>query len=146
MKCYPPHTRFFINTWTWGYEDILKAIARAFDSKVRFPDIKAVTCFHTIRKIHVDRYKHDVYTSISDQELRALATVDMKNTRFHACERFSRCEMVRYNDPGVVYVNPMNMSTTHYELYLAHTTEMLQNGELPSFLVSFALAYSHLTT
>lgn len=25
---------FFINAWTWGYEDILKAIARAFGSKV----------------------------------------------------------------------------------------------------------------
>lgn len=32
---YPPNVRFFINTWTWGYEDILKAISKAFGCKVR---------------------------------------------------------------------------------------------------------------
>jgi hypothetical protein len=35
MTLYPPDTRFFINTWTWGYEEILKAVAHAFSSKVR---------------------------------------------------------------------------------------------------------------
>ena len=138
MKCYPSHTRFFINTWTWGYEDILKAIAKAFDSKVCLLMIRGMFLICS-PQIHVDRYKHDVYTSLSDQELKDLASPDMKSTRFHACERFSRCEMVRYNDPGVVYVNPMNMSTMHYELYLAATMEALLDGELPTFLVSFRM-------
>jgi len=35
MALFPPTTLFFINTWTWGYEDILKAISTAFRSKVR---------------------------------------------------------------------------------------------------------------
>ena len=35
MKCYSPDTLFFINSWTWGYEDILKSIARAFQCQVR---------------------------------------------------------------------------------------------------------------
>lgn len=34
MLHFPSHTRFFINSWTWGYEDILKAVARAFTTKV----------------------------------------------------------------------------------------------------------------
>ncbi len=34
IKRYPPDTLFFINSWTWGYEDILKAIARAFQCQV----------------------------------------------------------------------------------------------------------------
>lgn len=34
LKSYPPSTYFFINSWTWGYEDILKAIARAFNCRV----------------------------------------------------------------------------------------------------------------
>jgi hypothetical protein len=38
MKLYPPATRFFINGWTWGYEDVYKAIARAFDVKVIMHD------------------------------------------------------------------------------------------------------------
>ena len=35
MTLFPPTALFFINTWTWGYEDILKAISIAFRSKVR---------------------------------------------------------------------------------------------------------------
>jgi hypothetical protein len=34
IRLYPPDTYFFINSWTWGYEDVFKAIARAFCSKV----------------------------------------------------------------------------------------------------------------
>jgi DNA cross-link repair 1C protein len=36
MTLFPPTVLFFINTWTWGYEDILKAISIAFRSKVRY--------------------------------------------------------------------------------------------------------------
>ena len=35
MALYPPSTRFFLNVWTWGYEDIYKEVARKFDTKVR---------------------------------------------------------------------------------------------------------------
>jgi len=34
MKRFPDSVYFFINSWTWGYEDILKAIAREFQSQV----------------------------------------------------------------------------------------------------------------
>jgi DNA cross-link repair 1C protein len=34
MNLLPSKTYFFLNTWTWGYEDILKAVARTFHSKV----------------------------------------------------------------------------------------------------------------
>lgn len=34
MKIFPDSVYFFINSWTWGYEDILKAIAREFQSQV----------------------------------------------------------------------------------------------------------------
>ncbi|GAA5853129.1 hypothetical protein JCM8547_000211 [Rhodosporidiobolus lusitaniae] len=48
MARYPPETRFFLNAWTWGYEDILKAVHRHFDEP-----------------IHLDAYKHKIYTSPS---------------------------------------------------------------------------------
>ena len=35
IALFPVTTYFFINAWTWGYEDILKAIARAFNTKVK---------------------------------------------------------------------------------------------------------------
>src|ERR1700678_4267877 len=34
MKHFPHSVYFFINSWTWGYEDILKGIAREFQSQV----------------------------------------------------------------------------------------------------------------
>jgi DNA cross-link repair 1C protein len=34
LSMYPPKTKFFINSWTWGYEDILIGIARAFGTQV----------------------------------------------------------------------------------------------------------------
>ena len=37
MKLFPSSAYFFINSWTWGYEDILKAIAQSFQSKVFLP-------------------------------------------------------------------------------------------------------------
>jgi len=37
MGRFPPTTYFFINAWTWGYEDILTAIAAHFGNKVDSP-------------------------------------------------------------------------------------------------------------
>ena len=36
MELFSKTTKFFVNAWTWGYEDILKAIARNFSSKVTY--------------------------------------------------------------------------------------------------------------
>ena len=130
-------TYFFVNAWTWGYEDLLKGIARAFQCKVNVSLIKHIsssakfairpsctlrqpffrficqsmyvrlnfTDVFTCPQIHVDRYKHAVYTHISDPFLRVLVTRDSTSTRFHACERFERCSFVdvpRYDVPSFV--------------------------------------------
>ncbi|KAL0946208.1 hypothetical protein HGRIS_012467 [Hohenbuehelia grisea] len=128
LQIYPPSTCFFINSWTWGYEDILKDIARAFDCQ-----------------IHVDRYKYSVYTRLSDPLLREIVTREETTTRFHACERFERCEQVdveeipfggrRYHNcisktgNRVVYVNPVTMSSENWALYLADTKAKLVAGQ-----------------
>ncbi|KAI0667716.1 hypothetical protein C8Q78DRAFT_1052236 [Trametes maxima] len=114
-------TRFFINAWTWGYEDIYKAVAQTFGAK-----------------IHVDRYKHGIYSHITgDPFLKSIITKDGASTRFHACERFDRCEHVRVNGREaytaeghhVVYVNPVKMETASWELYLKQTADQLTRGE-----------------
>ncbi|KAJ4482020.1 hypothetical protein J3R30DRAFT_2114204 [Lentinula aciculospora] len=84
LKLYPPSTYFFINSWTWGYEDILKEIARTFNCK-----------------IHLDEYKHRIYSLLSsDPLLQTLGTTDPDETRFHACERFARCHHVNVDREG----------------------------------------------
>ncbi|KAG1766143.1 hypothetical protein EDD22DRAFT_878557, partial [Suillus occidentalis] len=119
-------TYFFINSWTWGYEDVLKGIARAFQCQ-----------------IHVDRYKHAVYTHISDPFLRTLVTRDETTTRFHACERYERCSFVNVpnfdfkNDLAprsiegkkVVYINPAPMGCAQWEGYRMDVRRRLAMGK-----------------
>lgn len=125
MELFPQSANFFLNTWTWGYEDVLKAVAKAFQSK-----------------IHVDRYKHAIFQRLSDPYLRLITTQDASSTRFHACERFDRCRHVTVdNEPGVytnttstlgkrvVYVNPVTMDVSGWMAYFTNTKAQLQRGE-----------------
>ncbi|KAH9480452.1 Protein artemis [Psilocybe cubensis] len=125
MKLLPSSTYFYINSWTWGYEDILKAIAREFQSK-----------------IHVDAYKSKIYQRISDPFLHILTTEDEKSTRFHACERFSRCDFVSINDDDtfnteptsakgkhVVYINPVNMEHDKWMEYCREIKNFVKSGQ-----------------
>lgn len=121
-----PTTLFFINSWTWGYEDILKGIAAVFECQ-----------------IHVDRYKHSVYKNLSDPFMRDIITTKAESTRFHACERFDRCKYVpdvriepNENARKVVYINPVTMSSSAWHRYLEETRRELEQGhEMTSLLV-----------
>ncbi|KAI0772235.1 hypothetical protein BC629DRAFT_1715711 [Irpex lacteus] len=121
MSLYPESTRFFINGWTWGYEDIYKAVAKTFRSK-----------------IHVDRYKNSIYSHLTgDPYLKSIITRDERSTRFHACERFDRCSEVRVEGRAshtpsgahVVYVNPVTMNVPAWSMYLSETKQRINNGE-----------------
>ncbi|TRM55232.1 hypothetical protein BD626DRAFT_589123 [Schizophyllum amplum] len=131
MSLYSPSTHFFINSWTWGYEDVLKAIAQAFNAP-----------------IHFDRYKYNIYTHISDSFLRGIATLDAGVTRFHACERFDRCEEVAVDDEAghprkavsrtgkrVIYVNPVNMEEDNWNQYMTEQKAALEAGNGPNVLL-----------
>ncbi|KAH9954958.1 hypothetical protein BC827DRAFT_1272104 [Russula dissimulans] len=125
MSLFPPETTFFINAWTWGYEDIFRAVARSFRSQ-----------------IHVDRYKYNIYTHLSDPFLRSLVTLDPSNTRFHACERFNRCSHA--NRDGVVYVNPVTMGKSKWDQYLALTESKLRAEQPVTVLLVPLLRHSPL--
>ncbi|KAG8965244.1 hypothetical protein FRC03_000789 [Tulasnella sp. 419] len=117
ITMYPPHYKFFINAWTWGYEDILLGVAKAFNTK-----------------IHVDRYKHAIYSSLEQPHLASIITDDPAYTRFHACERFNRCEEVCQEATNTVYVTPRDMGTTRWQVYHHETMNLLRVGHLPSEL------------
>ncbi|KAA1078929.1 hypothetical protein PGTUg99_004313 [Puccinia graminis f. sp. tritici] len=128
MSAYPKDTNFFINSWTWGYEELLQRIAVHFKTS-----------------IHVDDYKYSIY-KLSDFRkqfplLLARLTLDPDETRFHACERTDRCQKVldksrelqqsqsldsgikigstRSKEPLVVCVNPSEITTQKWNLYKA---------------------------
>ncbi|KAJ7074795.1 hypothetical protein C8F01DRAFT_1101799 [Mycena amicta] len=68
VKLLPDDTYFFINSWTLGSEDVLKAISNAFRSR-----------------LHLDRYKHNIYSNVTDSDLRRISTKNLAESRFHAC-------------------------------------------------------------
>lgn len=121
MALFDPETTFLMNTWCWGYEDIIKGVAKRFGSRV-----------------HVDRYKDEIYRHSRDPTLLQSIT-RAEETRFHACEPTNRCGTIVSNAGNVVYVNPVEMSIEHWELYMAETMQSLLNGErLTNLLVPFS--------
>ena len=97
---------------------------------------------NVVHQIHVDRYKATVYSRLSDPFLRGILTRDPKSTRFHACERFDRCDVVPFNDRSVVYINPMKISTMNWNEYYAATKMQLGGKDYPSSLVCRSLSLS----
>ncbi|KAN0061933.1 hypothetical protein ACQY0O_005928 [Thecaphora frezii] len=87
LRMYPPDTLFFLNSWTWGYEAMLKAVAKAFGSRV-----------------HVDRFKAGMYKAArcEDPFLSQIITLDPGESRFHACERNHLCSALQgsFSDHG----------------------------------------------
>ncbi|WVO23495.1 uncharacterized protein IAS62_004850 [Cryptococcus decagattii] len=110
MGLYPEDTTFFLNTWCFGWEDVIKEVARYFNERV-----------------HVDRYKSQIYSAIrSDPFLLNCTTTDPFETRFHACERFAKCAACRrfdgesgkpvYNlDKMIVHVNMVEMKQVGWD-------------------------------
>ncbi|KDQ20968.1 hypothetical protein BOTBODRAFT_84904, partial [Botryobasidium botryosum FD-172 SS1] len=119
MAFLPFDTKFFINTWTWGYEDILRAISRAFGNQ-----------------IHVDRYKYTIFKSLAnDSLLGSIVTRDPNATRFHACERFNRCDCVACDDENVVYINPVTCGVKDWRNWAAGVLPKLKAGERVNYLM-----------
>ncbi|PVG04680.1 hypothetical protein CPB86DRAFT_721045 [Serendipita vermifera] len=111
MELYDPETVFYINAWTWGYEDALKAVARRFGTKV-----------------HVDRYKAEIYKQSDDRFLKSIITSD-KTTRFHACEKTYPCKNIRGISSDVTLVTFTEMGRVQWEVKRKALLEHLNSGK-----------------
>ena len=75
--------------------------------------------------------------------MRSIVTQDSNSTRFHACERFDRCEQVKVDGRAshtadgnhVVYINPVTMGTVGWDAYVKETLAQLERRERPNTLV-----------
>ncbi|KAG8901010.1 hypothetical protein FRB99_005602 [Tulasnella sp. 403] len=85
-------------------------------------------------KIHLDKYKYRVYTGLSNPMFQYIFTQDGASTRFHACDRFNRCEHVPIEGEHIVYLNPSDMSHLRWEAYLGEQLEALRAGTVPTSL------------
>lgn len=92
-------------------------------------------------QIHVDRYKHCIYSHLSHEGLSRIITRDISSTRFHACERFDRCEEVEGRGKSAVYVNPVPMGSEDWSKYLDTTRDKLKYGEQVTSLVRCSISF-----
>ncbi|KAG8817387.1 hypothetical protein FRC17_011252 [Serendipita sp. 399] len=120
MEFFNEKTRFYMSGWTWGYEEILKTFARRFNGKV-----------------HVDRYKREVFHVTNDPCLKSIITSE-ENARFHACEPLKQCQSASNYRGEVVYIHPVDISASDWELYLSTAVEQLvSGGNLSDLVVPF---------
>ena len=75
--------------------------------------------------------------------MRSIVTLDATSTRFHACERFHRCDQVEVNGryshtadgTHVVYVNPVTMDGYAWSDYVRDTKKKMSDRDFPNNLV-----------
>ncbi|CAE6446404.1 unnamed protein product [Rhizoctonia solani] len=139
---YPEDTLFYLNIWTWGYEDILIGIADRFNAK-----------------IHVDRHKYLVLCSVENYHsspsfsksarqdvFKNILTCDEHETRFHACERYNQCTTIKPAEPEpkrrthrnstvkqvptkkVVWINPGVVASSNWGSYIQEVNDQLKEG------------------
>lgn len=143
------------------WEDVVKEVARSFDTLVGSRTGCRIGLANI--QVHVDRYKHIIYKSVkSDPFLFACTTLDPTATRFHACDRFAKCdECIKYDnetkrtlnrDKNIVNVHMVEVKSASWEMDKREYMNQLASaacgeGELPYLLVSsqqsglFVMAY-----
>ncbi|KAF3761732.1 hypothetical protein M406DRAFT_49934 [Cryphonectria parasitica EP155] len=122
---YPKTTKFYFSAWTYGYEEVWIALAKALDTR-----------------IHVDDYKLNVYKSLQvplqdgqymhlSPEAPALTGFTCGNrfqpglltsddaVRLHSCEKGTRCSTMA--DGRIVYITPI-------VAHLTSTSDMAEIG------------------
>ncbi|KAH8126839.1 beta-lactamase-like protein [Trichoderma asperelloides] len=93
---YPKDTIFYIQSWTYGYEDVWIALSKALNSP-----------------IHVDDYKLRIFSSIAPalsgfmcgNSLQPGCLTENKNVRLHSCESGNMCSIARQS--SVVRIQPV---------------------------------------
>lgn len=97
IDLFPAETRFFFNCWTWGYEELLRSVARRYKCKIHLDDYKQ----RIFSKDVVSDYDAE-HSSLSRNcpPLADLGTSSYQTTRFHACERRWKCPLVRGDGQG----------------------------------------------
>ncbi|KAE8216678.1 hypothetical protein CF327_g144 [Tilletia walkeri] len=96
---FPPTTPVFINCFTWGYEELLIGICRAFGQKIHVDKYKRMMYSH-VAPDHSRPAPKDIgattnITSDSHPFLQQVLTLQEDDMRFHACERQNLCSWLR---------------------------------------------------
>lgn len=126
---YPENTKFYFSSWTYGYEQVWIALAKALNSQASQTIVTMqIMSDPDLAQVHVDDYKLNMYQSLrvklADEhvihlspEAAALTGFPCGNgfqegiltrdetVRLHSCEKGTRCATMRGGD--VVFITPI---------------------------------------
>ncbi|KAK8018994.1 Artemis protein, partial [Apiospora marii] len=111
---YPADTVFFVQAWTYGYEDVWVALAKALDSKIHVDAYKMGIYKSLVERTSEDLFARQVHLakeapylvgfSCANNQHDGCLTLD-ENARIHSCEKGTACSVVQ-NQP-VVWIKPI---------------------------------------
>ncbi|KAI4747442.1 hypothetical protein E4T50_02249 [Aureobasidium sp. EXF-12298] len=113
---YPPETIFYLNTWTFGYEEAWVALSAALKTRVHLDDYRwrlyfsqrdQPTCYGS-QTAPLVGYK------LGNHEHPGCLTNLLEGARIHSCERGTRCEV--FQNPHVVWITPIIARHKGYEI------------------------------
>ncbi|KAL1875780.1 hypothetical protein Daus18300_002971 [Diaporthe australafricana] len=110
---YPKDTLFYFSAWTYGYEDVWIALAKALNTKIHVDDYK-MKVYESLRVKLQDEYLHLspeapalVGFTCGNRTHPGCLTRD-PDVRLRSCEKGSGCPMMKKTPPGkVVWITPI---------------------------------------
>ncbi|KAI3393745.1 hypothetical protein diail_3746 [Diaporthe ilicicola] len=110
---HPKDTFFYFSAWTYGYEDVWIALAKALNTRIHVDDYK-MKVYESLRVRLEDEYHHLspespalVGFSCGNRAHPGCLTRD-PDVRLHSCEKGSGCPMMQKTSPGnVVWITPI---------------------------------------
>ncbi|KAK0672034.1 beta-lactamase-like protein [Cercophora samala] len=113
---YPKDTIFHFQAWTYGYEDVWIALAKALQSKIHVDDYKMAIYRSLVAKDADNRYGAQFHLALEAPALvgfmcgntyhSGCLTLD-QNVRLHSCEKGNYCPTVQKNLSSVVWIQPI---------------------------------------
>lgn len=104
---YPADTIFYLNTWTFGYEEVWVALSAALDTRVHLDDYRW-RLYHSQRdqpSCFGPQTASLVGFELGNHEHPGCLSNSLEHVRIHSCERGTGCEIFKNRD--VVRITPI---------------------------------------
>lgn len=102
---YPSDTIFYLDTWTFGYEEVWVALCAALNTKVHLDDYRW-RLYHSQRdqpSCYGPQIASLVGFKLGNHEHSGCLSNSAEGVRIHSCERGTRCEVFENREPCKLY-------------------------------------------
>ncbi|KAK7975285.1 major facilitator superfamily transporter [Apiospora arundinis] len=111
---YPADTIFFVQAWTYGYEDVWVALANALGSKIHVDAYKMGVYKSLVQRLSADLFAKQIHLakeapylvgfSCANNQHDGCLTLD-ESVRIHSCEKGTACHIVQ--GKPIVWIRPI---------------------------------------